>query len=34
MVRAHCEKVGLPYAETGLIDSYAQALRHIDDVGN
>jgi len=34
MVRAHCEKMGLPYAETGLIDSYAQALRHIDDVGN
>ncbi len=32
MVRAHCAKLGLPYTETGLIDSYAQALRHLDSV--
>ncbi len=33
LVRAHCETVGLSYAETGLVDSYAQALRHMHDVG-
>ena len=33
LVRAHCEENGLPYLETGLFDSYAQALRHLDDVG-
>jgi fatty acid desaturase len=32
MVREHCAKLGLPYTETGLIDSYAQALRHLDSV--
>lgn len=33
LVRAHCRAAGLPYAETGLVDSYAQALRHMHDVG-
>ncbi|WP_328688766.1 acyl-CoA desaturase [Streptomyces phaeochromogenes] len=33
MVKAHCRNLGIPYAETGLIDSYRQALRHMHDVG-
>ncbi|MFE0801276.1 fatty acid desaturase family protein [Streptomyces sp. NPDC058812] len=33
MVRAHCRDLGIPYAETGLIDSYRQALRHMHEVG-
>ncbi|MEU4211679.1 acyl-CoA desaturase [Streptomyces sp. NPDC026206] len=33
LVRTHCASAGLTYAETGLIDSYAQALRHMHEVG-
>ncbi|MFD7530061.1 fatty acid desaturase family protein [Streptomyces sp. NPDC059849] len=33
MVRAHCESLGMPYAETGLIESYRQALQHMHEVG-
>lgn len=33
LVRAHCRDVGIPYTETGLLDSYRQALRHLHDVG-
>jgi fatty acid desaturase len=33
MVRAHCQEHGLPYVETGLFDSYGQALRHLETVG-
>jgi fatty acid desaturase len=33
LVRAHCARVGVPYTETGLIDSYAQALGHMHAVG-
>jgi fatty acid desaturase len=33
LVREHCARVGLPYTETGLLDSYAQALRHMHAVG-
>ncbi|MFG3529830.1 fatty acid desaturase family protein [Streptomyces sp. NPDC047917] len=33
MVRAHCKSLGMPYAETGLIESYRQALRHMHEVG-
>ncbi|MFF3710568.1 fatty acid desaturase family protein [Streptomyces phaeochromogenes] len=33
MVKAHCRDLGIPYAETGLVDSYRQALRHMHDVG-
>jgi fatty acid desaturase len=33
LVRAFCEEHGLPYCETGLADSYAQALRHLNAVG-
>ena len=32
-VRAHCLGLGVPYAETGLVDSYRQALRHLHEVG-
>jgi fatty acid desaturase len=33
LVRAHCHSYGLPYVETGLIESYRQALHHLGDVG-
>ncbi|MFC5803196.1 fatty acid desaturase family protein [Streptomyces formicae] len=33
LVRAHCRRQGLPYTETGLIDSYRQALGHLHEVG-
>jgi fatty acid desaturase len=33
LVREHCRRSGLPYCETGLVESYAQALRHLDEVG-
>jgi fatty acid desaturase len=33
LVRAHCRKLGIPYAETGLVDSYRQSLRHMHEVG-
>jgi fatty acid desaturase len=33
LVRAHCLELGIPYAETGLVDSYRQALRHMHEVG-
>ncbi|MFD4565030.1 fatty acid desaturase family protein [Streptomyces sp. NPDC058467] len=33
LVRAHCQELGIPYAEAGLVDSYRQALRHMHEVG-
>ncbi|GGX72198.1 fatty acid desaturase family protein [Streptomyces anandii] len=33
LVRAHCRELGIPYAETGLVASYRQALRHLHEVG-
>ncbi|WP_199513802.1 fatty acid desaturase family protein [Nucisporomicrobium flavum] len=33
IVREFCAEHGLPYCETGLFASYAQALRHLDAVG-
>ncbi|MFF0745246.1 fatty acid desaturase family protein [Streptomyces sp. NPDC004111] len=33
LVRAHCRAVGLPYTETGLVESYRQALSHMHEVG-
>ncbi|WP_084678683.1 fatty acid desaturase family protein [Actinopolymorpha alba] len=33
IVRAYCEEIGIPYHESGLISSYAQALGHLHDVG-
>ncbi len=33
LVREHCARLGVPYTEAGLVDSYAQALRHMHAVG-
>jgi fatty acid desaturase len=33
IIRAYCTGHGPPYVETSLIDSYRQALRHLDSVG-
>jgi fatty acid desaturase len=33
IVRAYCVEIGVPYEMTGLVDSYAQALRHLHAVG-
>ncbi|MFJ4499625.1 fatty acid desaturase family protein [Streptomyces sp. NPDC088864] len=33
LVRAHCEAIGLPYTETGAVESYRQALTHMHEVG-
>ncbi|MET9954237.1 acyl-CoA desaturase [Streptomyces sp. NPDC006339] len=32
-VRAHCQALGIPYTETGFVDSYRQALGHLHEVG-
>ena len=33
VVRAYCARIGLPYRECSLLDSYRQALRHLDAMG-
>jgi fatty acid desaturase len=33
IVREYCAEQGIPYEETGLFDSYRQALRHLHAVG-
>jgi hypothetical protein len=33
VVRAYCERIGLPYVTTGALDSYAEGLRHLHEVG-
>jgi fatty acid desaturase len=33
LVRAYCARIDLPYRECGLLDSYRQALRHLDAMG-
>ncbi|MFJ2954949.1 fatty acid desaturase family protein [Streptomyces sp. NPDC087270] len=33
IVKAYCAELGIAYAESGLVSSYAQALRHLHDVG-
>jgi fatty acid desaturase len=33
LVREHCARIGLPYTETGLVESYADGLRHLHRVG-
>jgi fatty acid desaturase len=33
IVQAYCAEIGVPYEMTSLTDSYAQALRHLHDVG-
>ena len=32
-VTQHCRRHGIPYCQTGLLESYAQALRHLHAVG-
>jgi fatty acid desaturase len=33
IVRAYCAELGVPYAQTGLFDSYRQALTHLHEAG-
>ncbi|MEV6399677.1 acyl-CoA desaturase [Streptomyces sp. NPDC051907] len=33
LVRAHCRSLDIAYTETGLVDSYRQALTHMHEVG-
>ncbi|MFI6289192.1 fatty acid desaturase family protein [Streptomyces sp. NPDC051018] len=33
LVRAHCRSLSIPYTETGLVESYRQALNHMHEVG-
>jgi fatty acid desaturase len=33
LIREYCQRLGLPYCETSLAGSYAQALRHLATVG-
>ncbi|MFJ8666560.1 fatty acid desaturase family protein [Streptomyces sp. NPDC093600] len=33
VVRAHCRTLGIPYTETGFVESYRQALGHLHEVG-
>ncbi len=33
IVAQFCHEIGVPYCETGLFESYAQALAHLDEVG-
>ncbi|MFF3287043.1 fatty acid desaturase family protein [Streptomyces sp. NPDC003023] len=33
LVRAHCRSLGIPFTETGLVESYRQALTHLHEVG-
>jgi fatty acid desaturase len=33
IVRAYCERIGMPYISTGVIDSYRMGLRHLHEVG-
>ena len=33
IVRAHCHNHDIPYAETNLLDSYHQAIHHLNTVG-
>ena len=33
IVQAYCAEIGVPYEVTGLVDSYAEAFRHLHEVG-
>ncbi|MEV7555066.1 acyl-CoA desaturase [Amycolatopsis sp. NPDC089917] len=33
VVREYCAEIGVPYTETGFLDSYRQALRHLHQAG-
>lgn len=32
--RAHCQRIGVPYLSTGIVDSYAQGMRYMHEVGH
>ncbi|TWD75262.1 fatty acid desaturase [Kribbella amoyensis] len=34
IVRAYCERIGMPYLSTGLIESYRMGLGHMHEVGS
>jgi fatty acid desaturase len=33
IVQRYCAEIGVPYEQTGLVESYRQALRHLHEVG-
>lgn len=33
LVREYCRRIGMPYTETGLVESYRQGLAHMHEVG-
>lgn len=33
IVRRYCAEIGVPYSETGLVDSWARALQHLREAG-
>jgi fatty acid desaturase len=33
IVQSYCERIGMPYLSTGVIDSYLQGLKHMHEVG-
>jgi hypothetical protein len=33
IVRSYCERIGMPYLSTGVIESYVQGLEHMHEVG-
>ncbi len=33
IVQAYCAEIGVPYEQTGLIESYRQALLYLHEVG-
>jgi hypothetical protein len=33
LIKQFCAERDIPFAETTLLDSYAQVLRHLDDAG-
>jgi fatty acid desaturase len=33
IIEGYCREIGVPYVATGLVDSYAQALRHLHAAG-
>jgi fatty acid desaturase len=33
IVQSYCERIGVPYLSTSVIDSYLQGLKHMHEVG-
>jgi fatty acid desaturase len=33
IVQSYCERIGMPYLSTGVVDSYFQGLKHMHEVG-